>query len=583
MDPSIDMDNVVIAKSLDKIIDKVDSSDEDSSEVGVVNGGTDSSSTSGAHNGVNNHQEDDTDDEEDKDDKVIEKSDVGRFKNNGEPAFKPTKDDSDSSDTESESEKKGEGDDDSSDEDVKDVKKEVEVNSDLDVSDGCIATKIAEVESEEEDDDKPMVHEIYEPKEVVNEPETHEEHAEIIEEPSEHHDEIVERSPSPEPSKEPDHISHHEDEEFNDKENQFARSPSPEQRSPSPERKDSRGSSSYDEERASSLSPEPPRAITSPPAKLMSPTGPRAITSPTTPVLSSHLKDVTKIYTEALVTETNNGMTSPKIERQRPAQDITQIYTAKTETHNEINSKIERQKPTKDITQLYTAGMTKAEPTKVEPSKHTRPNKDITQLYTAAFNKEAETNGKGEPVKPKRNENITKMYTGGLGGKDTGKPAFRGKPTDEKTNPRKHNMSTSMDKKAIQEAYTEVLGDNNGVDWATFIFDGPSLGVTAKGTDFDKFKSCFGVDDRGFGYIRIKTGDEMSKRSKFILVTWVGPNVSVMKKAKMSTDKALIKEVIQNLSVELQLETLGEFSLEHFKTEVDKAGGANYGTGFRDL
>ncbi len=37
----------------------------------------------------------------------------------------------------------------------------------------------------------------------------------------------------------------------------------------------------------------------------------------------------------------------------------------------------------------------------------------------------------------------------------------------------------------------------------------------------------------------------MSKRAKFVLVTWVGPTVSVMKKAKMSTDKALMKDVIQ--------------------------------------
>ena len=37
----------------------------------------------------------------------------------------------------------------------------------------------------------------------------------------------------------------------------------------------------------------------------------------------------------------------------------------------------------------------------------------------------------------------------------------------------------------------------------------------------------------------------MSKRAKFVLVTWIGPSVSVMKKAKMSTDKAIIKDVIQ--------------------------------------
>ena len=98
-----------------------------------------------------------------------------------------------------------------------------------------------------------------------------------------------------------------------------------------------------------------------------------------------------------------------------------------------------------------------------------------------------------------------------------------------------------------------------------------------------------------------------------MLVTWVGPNVSVMKKAKMSTDKALMKDVIQvrkilcnvlnsqffsilclnfcliylyylqNMSVELQLENHGEFSHDHFKMQVDKASGARYGTGVRDL
>ena len=41
----------------------------------------------------------------------------------------------------------------------------------------------------------------------------------------------------------------------------------------------------------------------------------------------------------------------------------------------------------------------------------------------------------------------------------------------------------------------------------------------------------------------------MSKRCKFVFVTWVGPSVSVMKKAKMSTDKALMKDIIQVLHV----------------------------------
>ena len=36
----------------------------------------------------------------------------------------------------------------------------------------------------------------------------------------------------------------------------------------------------------------------------------------------------------------------------------------------------------------------------------------------------------------------------------------------------------------------------------------------------------------------------MSKRQKFLFLTWIGKQVGVMKKAKMSTDKALVKNII---------------------------------------
>ena len=38
---------------------------------------------------------------------------------------------------------------------------------------------------------------------------------------------------------------------------------------------------------------------------------------------------------------------------------------------------------------------------------------------------------------------------------------------------------------------------------AAFTFTDNKLGVTATGDDFDSFKSHFGPDDRGFGYIKI--------------------------------------------------------------------------------
>merc|ERR1712088_982540 len=335
-----------------------------------------------------------------------------------------------------------------------------------------------------------------------------------------------------------------------------ARSPSPVQereRTPSPERKDSRGShgsSSYDEERASSLSPEPPKAISAP-TKTASPMSP--------PPSQSNRAALTKIYTEALG-DSDSEERKEKVVRNKPAGDITALYTQKLVEKEELASSPKPER--KEMMFQRPEGMT-----------------NITQLYTAALKEEnRESGGK---VKPMRNGNITKLYTEGLDKEP--ERAFKGKPKDEKTTPIKHNLATRVDKAAIMEAYNDVMADNNNIEWAAFTFSDNKLGVAAKGVDFAEFKSHFGADERGFGYIKITTRDEMSKRSKFVFCTWVGPNVSVMKKAKMSTDKALLKDIITNLSVELLVETAGEFTLEHFKTEVDKAGGARYGTGVREM
>jgi len=46
-----------------------------------------------------------------------------------------------------------------------------------------------------------------------------------------------------------------------------------------------------------------------------------------------------------------------------------------------------------------------------------------------------------------------------------------------------------------------------------------------------------------YGYARFETGDEMSRRKKFAFITWIGPSVSPLKKAKVSTDKAFVKAI----------------------------------------
>lgn len=147
---------------------------------------------------------------------------------------------------------------------------------------------------------------------------------------------------------------------------------------------------------------------------------------------------------------------------------------------------------------------------------------------------------------------------------------------------RKVMAMTSVDREGIRNAYTEVRDDKTECNWAVFKYEGSQIIVAGKGQTFDDFKAQFGDDDRAFAYIRLQTGDEMSKRSKFLMVTWVGTGVSPIKKAKMSTDKALVKEILANFSVELTLESTHELDHDAFLVELIKAGGANYGTGIRN-
>ena len=57
------------------------------------------------------------------------------------------------------------------------------------------------------------------------------------------------------------------------------------------------------------------------------------------------------------------------------------------------------------------------------------------------------------------------------------------------------------------------------------------------------------MGERAYGYVRIETGDELSKRAKFALITWVGEGVPPLKKAKVSTDKASVKQTIQVMNL----------------------------------
>ena len=55
----------------------------------------------------------------------------------------------------------------------------------------------------------------------------------------------------------------------------------------------------------------------------------------------------------------------------------------------------------------------------------------------------------------------------------------------------------------------------------------------------------------------------MSKRHKFVLLTWCGPSVPALKKAKMSLEKTQVKNLMSNYAVEIQTSELEDMALDN--------------------
>ncbi|XP_060892398.1 coactosin-like protein [Labrus mixtus] len=135
---------------------------------------------------------------------------------------------------------------------------------------------------------------------------------------------------------------------------------------------------------------------------------------------------------------------------------------------------------------------------------------------------------------------------------------------------------TTIDKEACREAYNEVRDDNTDTMWAAFTYDGSKIVPAGQGTDYDDFKKMCTDDSRLFGFVRVTTGDAMSKRAKFTLITWIGENIGGLQRAKISTDKAKVKEIVQNFAKEFMLSDQRELDEDCIREELKKAGGANY-------
>ncbi|KAI9202860.1 uncharacterized protein BJ171DRAFT_162676 [Polychytrium aggregatum] len=133
----------------------------------------------------------------------------------------------------------------------------------------------------------------------------------------------------------------------------------------------------------------------------------------------------------------------------------------------------------------------------------------------------------------------------------------------------------------IVAAYEDVRNDKTPTNWLLLDYiDDKSdvLFVSATGAGgLDELREHLKPEKASFGYLRMTIGnDELSLRQKFVLISWCGPQVKVMRKAKLAVHIADVKGIIKSFAVEIAGSTSEDLSDKEVKLKVQKAMGANY-------
>ncbi|XP_074646076.1 coactosin-like protein isoform X2 [Tubulanus polymorphus] len=110
-------------------------------------------------------------------------------------------------------------------------------------------------------------------------------------------------------------------------------------------------------------------------------------------------------------------------------------------------------------------------------------------------------------------------------------------------------------------------------------YNDKKLYISATGDDYDECMKHLNDGNRAYVYIRFITGDGMSKRAKFAFISWIGPAVSPLKKAKVSTDKAFVKSIFSNFGKEFLCSEKADLLETKIRNMLENASGAAYGTG----
>jgi hypothetical protein len=133
----------------------------------------------------------------------------------------------------------------------------------------------------------------------------------------------------------------------------------------------------------------------------------------------------------------------------------------------------------------------------------------------------------------------------------------------------------------IKAAYDEVRSDASDVNWLLITYEEGSNNkkwtLAGKGSGgLEELKSNIGPEFLGFGYLRVVSGDDLSKRAKFVFIKYLSKGLKMTVKAQLNLHRGDVEKVLNQINVAIEADGLDDLSEEAVLARVKKAGGANY-------
>jgi len=136
---------------------------------------------------------------------------------------------------------------------------------------------------------------------------------------------------------------------------------------------------------------------------------------------------------------------------------------------------------------------------------------------------------------------------------------------------------------AVTDAVNQVKDDKQDANYCIMSFEGKSNIVVSKignGTVSDMIADL-SDNDVSFVLLRMISGDQESRRVKFVFILWIGSDVNPLKRGKAATAKTELIPFVGQFHIEVRAgeDKEKELSEDTLARKLKAAGGADYDTG----